>query len=366
MNVLIAVAILELVCLMPHFAKMEVNPANRAEAKANTTHMESSPDQGISYNYRSKCQSYEYSFETSRLSFPQKIHAHHIFDYTLMVENFMQKVRWTMNDMEQNRQYSIWVVVLAVLAMALSSLVMFKLEFTSAWWYIAVEIGIQLFFIVDYIARFVHAEGKWLYVRKSMFDLVALISLHPSLTFFRIPRIARLVGIASIFNNTAAGTLVRNIRKKFNAFLDTNGFVHVLYINFYSVIFGSVLVYLFEKGITFKTFGDAVWWACVTVTTVGYGDYVPKTTMGRLVAVILMVVGIGLISMLTGTIATYFTMTRKTEEQRNDIAELRQITSDMDETQLDAIVAYAKKVKAGMIQGRNGDGSEQDSQSPLS
>lgn len=272
-----------------------------------------------------------------------------------------------MNDIEQNRQYSIWVVVLAVLAMVLSSLVMVKLEFTSAWWYTAVEVCIQIFFIVDYIVRFVRADGKWRCVRKSMFDLVALISLHPSLTFFRLPRIARLTGIASLFKNTAAYAFVRDIRKKFNTFLDTNGLVHVLYINFYSIIFGSVLVYLFEKGTTFKTFGDAVWWACVTVTTVGYGDYVPKTMMGRLVAVALMVVGIGLISMLTGTIATYFTAAKKTGEQRKDIEELRQITSDMDETQLGAIITYAKEVKASSTQRQDGDGSSnQNSQSPSS
>lgn len=250
-----------------------------------------------------------------------------------------------MKNIEQNRNYSIWVVVLATAAMLLSFLVMLKLEYTTRWWYIGIETAIQLFFITDYMIRFVQADGKWLYVRKSMFDLVALISLHPSLTFFRIPRIARITGLASLFEKTAVYKVAANIKKRFDTFLNTNGLVHVLYINFYSIIFGSVLVYLFEKGITFKTFGDAVWWACVTVTTVGYGDYAPKTVMGRIVAVILMVVGIGLISMLTGTVATYFTATKKNGTQQKEIDELHHLASEMNDAQLNAVISYAKQLK---------------------
>ncbi len=66
---------------------------------------------------------------------------------------------------------------------------------------------------------------------------------------------------------------------------------------------------LFEekaKGSNIHDYPDALWWAIVTVTTVGYGDRYPVTEGGRVVAAILMLVGIGLIGVLTATVASVF------------------------------------------------------------
>jgi voltage-gated potassium channel len=72
---------------------------------------------------------------------------------------------------------------------------------------------------------------------------------------------------------------------------------------------GAWLVLLFEekaKGSNIHSYPDALWWAIVTVTTVGYGDRYPTTAGGRAVAVVLMLVGIGLIGVLTATVASVF------------------------------------------------------------
>jgi voltage-gated potassium channel len=72
---------------------------------------------------------------------------------------------------------------------------------------------------------------------------------------------------------------------------------------------GAWLVLLFEenaKGSNIHNYPDALWWAIVTVTTVGYGDRYPTTEAGRAVATVLMLVGIGLIGVLTATVASVF------------------------------------------------------------
>jgi voltage-gated potassium channel len=76
-----------------------------------------------------------------------------------------------------------------------------------------------------------------------------------------------------------------------------------------TLIVGAWLVLLFEenaRGSNIHNYPDALWWAIVTVTTVGYGDRYPTTEGGRAVAVILMLVGIGLIGVLTATVASVF------------------------------------------------------------
>lgn len=73
----------------------------------------------------------------------------------------------------------------------------------------------------------------------------------------------------------------------------------------------TVLIRYFEPGI--NSYGDGLWWSIVTTTTVGYGDISPASVGGRVIAVVLMLVGIGLIGMLTGSITTYFVKERKSK-----------------------------------------------------
>lgn len=83
---------------------------------------------------------------------------------------------------------------------------------------------------------------------------------------------------------------------------------------------GALAVYQQERGApgaTMRTFGDALWWACSTLATVGYGDVSPVTTGGRLIAVGVMAVGLGLLGAVTGTFASWLlqAFTREDDER---------------------------------------------------
>jgi len=74
------------------------------------------------------------------------------------------------------------------------------------------------------------------------------------------------------------------------------------------VFTGAYVAYVAERGVNkeFATFGDSLWWAVVTITTVGYGDVVPITRTGRVTAVLLMISGVGLLGVLAGTLSSFF------------------------------------------------------------
>jgi voltage-gated potassium channel len=75
-------------------------------------------------------------------------------------------------------------------------------------------------------------------------------------------------------------------------------------------------------------FGAAIWWAIVTVTTVGYGDKVPMTGPGKFVAVALMLTGIGLLGVLTATVASFFVQQQHSEElaaMKEQLQEIREL-----------------------------------------
>jgi voltage-gated potassium channel len=83
-----------------------------------------------------------------------------------------------------------------------------------------------------------------------------------------------------------------------------------------AVAAAALLVYVAERGGDgpIQTYGDALWWAASTITTVGYGDVYPKTAAGRGVAVLLMLIGVSLFGLLTARVAAFFVETEERAE----------------------------------------------------
>ena len=124
--------------------------------------------------------------------------------------------------------------------------------------------------------------------------------------FFRPPRMARLARLGRLAR--VAVVLARGIRRSRDV-LSHKG-LHFVLLTVAMIIFACAgLATVAERsahGGNIHNFGEGLWWAVVTVTTVGYGDHYPVTALGQGVAVVLMLVGIGLIGVLTATVVSYF------------------------------------------------------------
>ena len=159
-------------------------------------------------------------------------------------------------------------------------------------------------FLFEYLVRLVLVPRRWHFVTHNLPDLI--IVAVPMLRPLRVIRSVRVLRAMRLSRLTAlAGEGAQKSKRSLHA-RTTN---YVLVLTGTLILVTSVVVLDLErqvKGSNIKSFGDALWWAISTVTTVGYGDRYPVSAGGRAVAAVLMLCGIGLIGVVTAAIAAYF------------------------------------------------------------
>jgi voltage-gated potassium channel len=170
-------------------------------------------------------------------------------------------------------------------------------------------------FVAEYLIKVYLSPSRWRFVRHHVLDLVVV-----AIPVFRPLRVLRLLRLLTLGR---VGVVLANALHRTRSVLTHRGLHFVLLAVLVIILVSAALELAFEHqahGATIHNYGDALWWAIVTVTTVGYGDKYPVTAGGRGVAVVLMLVGIGLISVLTATVASYF-VEEKAEREKADLNE---------------------------------------------
>jgi voltage-gated potassium channel len=157
-------------------------------------------------------------------------------------------------------------------------------------------------FLIEFIIRFYQAENKWKFMRWGWIDLISSI---PTFEYLRIGRIFRLIRLLRIIRAIrSTKELVHHFRKNRVESTITSMFIIAVLL----LIFSSISILKAEdvpEG-NIKTAGDALWWAFGTITTIGYGDFYPVTTAGRIVASVLILFGVGLFGTFSGLITSWF------------------------------------------------------------
>lgn len=191
----------------------------------------------------------------------------------------------------------------------------------------AIDAFVWACFVVEYLVKLWLTPSRKTFVTHHVLDLVVIVV--PVLRPLRAAELFRLVSLGWV------GVVLVNALRRARALLTHQGLHYALLAAMLVVFACSGVVLYFERnapGSNIHNIGDALWWAIVTVTTVGYGDRYPVTAAGRGVAVVLMLVGIGLIGVLTATAASYFVQ-QQADEDKVDL-----------EKRLDRIEAMLAKV----------------------
>jgi voltage-gated potassium channel len=175
-----------------------------------------------------------------------------------------------------------------------------------------IDNAICFLFFLDFCIRLFNAENKAKFMRWGWIDLVSSIPMVDFLRVGRLFRLVRLFRVIRAFRSTRK--LVHHIFKDKSQGALTSVSVFAILMVIFSAI--AILQVETDPQSNIHTAEDALWWAYVTMTTVGYGDKYPVTTEGRLIATVLMTAGVGLFGTFTAFIATLFVKDQRAKDKQ--------------------------------------------------
>lgn len=216
-----------------------------------------------------------------------------------------------------------WFMVLTILV---SLLPLMFMETHKVFWF--TEMTSTIVFIVDYLLRWGTADIRknnhkiafvtYPFSPMAIIDLLSILPaitlLNPAFKLFRFVRLLRLIRVLKIFGISSKVRLFMSILYKERQVLSSVLILAILYIFVTALILFNVEPHVnpYTGQQTFHSFFDALYWATVTLTTVGYGDMCPVTDIGRLVSMLSSLFGIAIIALPSGVItARYLDELRK-------------------------------------------------------
>ena len=206
------------------------------------------------------------------------------------------------------------------------------------------DLLVTLFFGADYILRWVTADYArpkakhpfltYVFTPMAVVELVTIVPVlyvhalstfaTPALSLLRIARALRGLRLIRVLPFNSNFQRILRVLRRERAVLGAVLMIGVVY------IFASAIIMFSIEPLNFDTFFDAVYWATITLTTVGYGDISPMTDLGRLVSMVSSVLGIAVIALPSGIITSGFIeefqedMRRRDEQQDQELVSLRE------------------------------------------
>jgi voltage-gated potassium channel len=214
---------------------------------------------------------------------------------------------------EHSNSYNIFILVLTVMSLAIMALLILPLPDSVHQDLNVYDNLICVVFLGDFAMNMARSQRKRDYFigQRGWLDLLGSIpslglvagSAGNLVALFRLARLSRLARITRLLRGQAGKELVQDVLRNRGQYA---AFITVL-AAFMVLVTSSVLVLYFESfsaDANITTGGDALWWAVVTITTVGYGDKYPVTMLGRFTGVVVMFAGVGIIGALASILAS--------------------------------------------------------------
>lgn len=217
-----------------------------------------------------------------------------------------------LNDNKLSRYFAFFIqalILISVITFSMETIPNLKPETKSI--LMAIEIFSVIVFTIEYVLRIYVADKKIRFIF-SFFGLIDLLAILPfylsfgvdlrslrALRFLRLFRVLKLVRYSKAMNHfiKAMGTAREQI-------------LLFIFITVILIYFAAVGIYYFENEVQpdkFSSIFDSLWWAIITLTTVGYGDVYPITVGGKVFTFIILMIGLGIVAVPTGIISSALT-----------------------------------------------------------
>lgn len=200
----------------------------------------------------------------------------------------------------------IWTIIISVVVVILESVKSIRADYGELLW--RMEWGLTALFTIEYVLRLISVRKPWRYAFSffGVIDFLAIIPTYaslfmPGLQYLLAIRILRLLRIFRIFKLTEYVSEARVITSALKASAKKIS-VFLLTVLALVTIIGSIIYVIEGEENGFNDIPTSIYWAIVTMTTVGYGDLSPKTAIGKAFASLVMIMGYGIIAVPTGIV----------------------------------------------------------------
>ena len=187
-----------------------------------------------------------------------------------------------------------------------------------------IDTTICMIFMVNFFAGLLRSRNKLFYLRHHWIDFIASIPAIEALRIARVFQILRVISLLSL----SRSFLIPLIKQRKQATLASLLVAMVTILTFASIII--LIVESGTEGANIQTAEQAIWWALVTISTVGYGDFYPVSTAGHIVGGIVIVSGVSFFGVISGYMASVFVAPDESERQERQDAHKAEIKSELE------------------------------------